>query len=88
MSSSSLSSSYDEPACLRDVAAFHGLFKAPVVQQPAIPDAKRCALRVNLLQEELNELKVAIEQNDLVEVNRPTCHLWARCVAGLPGRGA
>ena len=59
---------YREPSCLRDVAAFHRLFKAPVVVSPAIPDAKRCALRVELLQEELNELKEAISQNDLVEV--------------------
>jgi len=59
---------YREPSCLRDVAAFHRLFKAPVVGSPAIPDAKRCALRVELLQEELNELKEAISQNDLVEV--------------------
>ena len=59
---------YREPSCLRDVAAFHRLFKAPVIGSPAIPDAKRCALRVELLQEELNELKEAISQNDLVEV--------------------
>ena len=59
---------FHEPSTLRDVAAFHRLFKAPVVANPAIPDVKRCALRVNLLQEELNELKAAIEQKDLVEV--------------------
>ena len=57
-----------EPCCLRDVGAFHRLFKAPVVALPAIPDDKRCALRVSLIQEELNELKEAIAQNDLVEV--------------------
>ena len=59
---------FREPACLSSVAAFHRLFKAPVLNAPVIPDAKRCALRVNLLQEELNELKEAIDQNDLVEV--------------------
>lgn len=44
------SGSFEEPSCLRDVAAFHRLFKAPVVAEPTIPNAKRCALRVNLLQ--------------------------------------
>ena len=59
---------YAEPCCLRDVGAFHRLFKAPILSQPTIPDEKRCALRVSLIQEELNELKEAISQNDLVEV--------------------
>ena len=57
-----------EPSTLRDVADFHRLFKAPVLSEPTIPNAKRCALRVSLLQEELNELKEAIAQEDLVEV--------------------
>ena len=56
-----------EPSCLQDVAAFHSLFGAPVVDEPALPDAKRCALRVNLLQEELDEFKAAIEAGDVVE---------------------
>jgi len=59
---------FAEPECLGSVAAFHRLFKAHVVSKPAIPDAKRCALRVSLLQEELNEMKEAIEENDLVEI--------------------
>ena len=58
---------YREPACLGSVAAFHHLFQAPVVESPAIPDAKRAALRVKLLQEELDELKEAIANDDLVE---------------------
>lgn len=57
-----------EPSCLRDTAAFHRLFQCPVVDEPAIPDAKRCQLRVNLLQEELDELKAAIAAGDVVEV--------------------
>jgi predicted HAD superfamily Cof-like phosphohydrolase len=56
-----------EPSCLQDVAAFHSLFGAPVVDEPALPDAKRCTLRVNLLQEELDELKAALEAGDVVE---------------------
>merc|ERR1712139_724120 len=44
------------------------MFEVPVVEGGAkIPSAKRCQLRVSLLQEELNELKDAIQNNDLVE---------------------
>jgi predicted HAD superfamily Cof-like phosphohydrolase len=57
-----------EPACLESVADFHDTFCCPVLTKPQIPDAKRCKLRVNLIQEELNELKEAIATNDLVEV--------------------
>jgi len=58
---------YDEPNPLNDVAAFHNTFEMPVVEDPAIPNKERCALRISLLQEELNELKEAIENDDLVE---------------------
>ena len=57
-----------EPKCLESVAEFHDTFQCPVLTTPQIPDAKRCQLRVNLIQEELNELKEAIATNDLVEV--------------------
>lgn len=59
---------YKEPEALTAVAAFHRLFNAPVLDSPTIPSKERCELRVSLLQEELNELKEAIEANDLVEV--------------------
>jgi len=59
---------YDEPSALTSVAAFHDLFDLPVVEKPAFPSASRCQLRVSLLQEELNELKQAIEDNDIVGV--------------------
>ncbi len=59
---------FDEPEALTSVAKFHETFKLPVLDDPVIPAKERCALRVNLLQEELNELKEAIEQNDLVEI--------------------
>jgi predicted HAD superfamily Cof-like phosphohydrolase len=64
-----------EPNALNDVAEFHTTFELPIVKTPEIPSAKRCALRVNLLQEELNELKEAIEQNDLVEVADALCDI-------------
>jgi len=63
-----MSKTFKEPAALTGVAAFHDTFHLPVLDQPVIPDAKRCELRINLLQEELNELKDAIADNDLVEV--------------------
>jgi len=58
---------YDEANPLNDVAAFHETFEMPIVEDPSIPSKERCALRISLLQEELNELKEAIENDDLVE---------------------
>ncbi len=57
-----------QPDCLTAVAAFHRLFQCPVLRTPAIPAPDRCALRVNLIREELNELSDAIKANDLIEV--------------------
>jgi predicted HAD superfamily Cof-like phosphohydrolase len=53
---------------IKMVEEFHTTFKAPVLETPQIPSADRAALRVSLLQEEINELKEAIANNDLVEV--------------------
>jgi predicted HAD superfamily Cof-like phosphohydrolase len=53
---------------LQSVSEFHETFKAPILGSPQIPSKERCELRVSLLQEELNELKQAIEDNDLVEI--------------------
>lgn len=53
---------------LQSVSEFHETFKAPILESPQIPSKERCDLRVSLLQEELNELKQAIEDNDLVEI--------------------
>lgn len=50
------------------VAEFHKTFQAPILSTPQIPSADRCKLRVSLLQEELNELQEAIDNNDLVEI--------------------
>lgn len=63
-----MSKVFDEPTALTSVAKFHDTFKLPVLDTPQIPSKERCTLRINLLQEELNELKEAIEENDLVEV--------------------
>ena len=59
---------FDEPSPLNDVAEFHYTFNLPVVETPAIPDEKRCELRINLLQEELDELKEAIQEKDITAV--------------------
>ena len=53
---------------LKSVSEFHETFKAPILETPQIPSKERCDLRVSLLKEELNELKQAIEDNDLVEI--------------------
>lgn len=58
----------DEPRALNSVAAFHHTFNLPVLEEPEIPSPERCALRVNLLQEELDELKQAIADGNLVEI--------------------
>lgn len=53
---------------IRSVAEFHETFKAPILDCPQIPSKERCELRVSLLQEELNELKEAIENKDITEI--------------------
>lgn len=60
---------------LNQVAEFHRTFNAPILETPQIPSKERCALRVALLQEELDELKQAIEDNDITEVADALCDL-------------
>ncbi len=60
---------------LNQVADFHHTFGAPVLDSPTIPDANRCQLRVKLLEEELEELKQAIADNDIVEIADALCDL-------------
>ena len=60
---------------LNQVAEFHRTFNAPILETPQIPSKERCELRVSLLQEELNELKQAINDNDLVEIADALCDL-------------
>lgn len=57
------------------VSEFHKTFQAPILPTPQIPSADRCKLRVSLLQEELNELQEAINNNDLVEVADALCDI-------------
>lgn len=60
---------------LNQVAEFHKTFKAPILDSPQIPSTQRCELRVNLLQEELNELSQAIKDGDIVEVADALCDI-------------
>jgi predicted HAD superfamily Cof-like phosphohydrolase len=60
---------------LNQVAEFHKTFNAPILNKPQIPSKERCELRISLMQEELNEIKEAIRNDDLVEVADGLCDL-------------
>lgn len=64
-----------EAKALKGVSKFHKLFELPIQESPAIPSKERCELRINLLEEELRELKEAIENNDLIEAADAFCDL-------------
>jgi len=64
-----------QPESLQMVAEFHRTFRHPIVEAPAIPDEKRCRLRVELLAEELKEMEEAIRNNDIVGVADALCDL-------------
>jgi len=66
---------FDEPQALSAVAEFHKMFNLPVNNRPVIPNDDRCRLRINLLEEELHELKSAVEKKDLVAVADAFCDL-------------
>ena len=57
-----------QPESLELVAEFHRTFHHPILSEPAIPDKKRCDLRVALIAEELKEMETAILENDIVGV--------------------
>ena len=65
----------DKIDSLNQVAAFHKTFKHPILQDPKIPGKDRCALRVELISEELKELQEAIDNQDLVEVADALCDI-------------
>jgi predicted HAD superfamily Cof-like phosphohydrolase len=60
---------------LNQVAAFHRTFQAPILDSPQIPDTQRATLRYNLLAEELQEFKDAIEAQDIVAAADALCDL-------------
>lgn len=60
---------------LTQVAEFHATFKHPIVERPTIPSSERCALRVELISEELKELAQAIKDKNIIEVADALCDL-------------
>jgi predicted HAD superfamily Cof-like phosphohydrolase len=63
------------PDSLNEVAKFHRTFGHPILPEATVPAADRCALRVNLLAEELKELEEAIQAKDIVEIADALCDL-------------
>ena len=59
---------YKKEDYIDKVAEFHELFDSPVIGGPRLPTPVRAELRVSLIQEELNELKLAFAKGDIVEV--------------------
>ncbi len=66
---------FEMPNALQDVSEFHETFDAPILSEAQIPSEERCKLRINLLQEELDELSEAISQKNVVEVADALCDL-------------
>ena len=59
---------YLEPSCLTLVEEFHDAFGHPVQDSPTIPSTDRAKLRIDLLEEELHELKVAIREQNMTGI--------------------
>ena len=51
-----------------DVKNFMETYNQEIKQKSEFPDDKIIQLRIDLIQEELDELKLAIEKNDIIEV--------------------
>lgn len=57
-----------EPKALNKVQEFHNTFNHPIKKNPEIPSEERSNLRISLIEEELNELKDAIKNYDIIEI--------------------
>lgn len=60
---------------LNKVKEFHQAFNHGALAKPGIPDETRCQLRIKLIEEELNELKLAIAHKDLVQIADALCDI-------------
>jgi predicted HAD superfamily Cof-like phosphohydrolase len=60
---------------LKQVTEFMKMSDHPILSEPQIPSNKRCALRVELIDEELNELREALYKYDIVETADAICDL-------------
>ena len=65
----------DKIDSLNQVAEFHRTFQHPIKEIPGIPSPKRCELRVSLIAEELDELRQAITDGDMVEIADALCDI-------------
>ncbi len=65
----------DKIDSLNQVAEFHRTFQHPIKDHPGIPSPTRCDLRVSLIAEELEELKQAIVDRDMVEISDALCDI-------------
>lgn len=54
-----------EVDCLNQVTEFHEVFDLPVLDSPQIPAPDRVELRLNLIEEELKELREALASGDV-----------------------
>lgn len=61
-------SKFSTPDSINSVAEFHETFNHPILDTPQIPAPERCQLRVDLIAEELDELRQAIADGNIVEV--------------------
>lgn len=59
----------------RLVAEFHRAFDIAIGSSPSMPDEATCALRVNLMQEEFDELREALAQRDIEAVAKELADL-------------
>ncbi len=57
----------EKKTTLEQVQEFHETYGLPVLSEPNISDDKTNQLRINLIAEELDELKDALKQGDIVE---------------------
>lgn len=60
---------------LKQVSEFMRMSDHPILDKPQIPSKERCDLRVELIQEELDELIEAIVNGDVVEAADAHCDL-------------
>jgi predicted HAD superfamily Cof-like phosphohydrolase len=60
---------------IEQVTEFHKRFNHPILKTPTIPHLDRCKLRVDLIQEEYDELITAIKALDMVEIADALCDL-------------
>lgn len=54
---------------------FQTAFKCPVLEDAVIPHWERCDLRVRLLQEEVNELEEAFQEDNIVKALDAVCDI-------------